>query len=53
MTKHIGPIFMWIIGAGIVLYVIRHVPELLNGVMFARDTVDPQGVFDTIEGFFK
>lgn len=53
MTKHIGPIIAWIIIAGILLYAFRHVPELRDGVMYARHAIDSQGLPDAIKGLLK
>ena len=32
MIKHLGPVIVWIVLAGVVLYVIRHGAELIGGV---------------------
>lgn len=53
MTKHLGPIIVWIIVAGIALYVVRHLPDLLGGTWYIRQSVDEQQLLDSIETFFK
>lgn len=40
MTKHFGPIIVWIVVAGIALYVIRNFGDLLSGFSVLRQTIE-------------
>lgn len=53
MTKHIGPMIAWIIGAGIALYAFRHIPELLDGVSYLQRSIDAQQLPDAVQWLFK
>lgn len=49
MTKHIGPIIVLIVIAGIVLYAVRRYADLLDGISYIQRSFDTSA----IEGLFK
>ncbi len=53
MTKHIGTIVLWIIAAGLALYIVQHFGDLMSGISYLKQGVDRQGFFNGIDRFFK
>lgn len=53
MTKHIGPMILLIIIAGIVLYAAQHYTDLIDGVRYLQDSVDVSKLPKKVDTFFK
>lgn len=53
MSKHIGTMIVWILVAGLLLYIAQHGSELSRGFVYLTKGGSIKGLFQSINTIFK